>query len=136
MQTAKKNAKVVEERLQAEVGLKRVIGPLPVDQYPQVQNSRFGVIPKNHQPDKWRMIDDLSHPKGNSVNDGIGAELCSLRYASVDDTIQTILRMGTCTQLAKFDIESAYRIVPVHPTDRLLLGMQLEGQLDTALPLA
>ena len=45
--------------------------------------------------------------------------------------------MGTCTQLAKFDIESAYRIVPVHPTDRLLLGMQWEGQLyyiDTALP--
>ena len=70
------------------------------------------------------------------VNDGIGAELCSLRYASVDDAIQTILRMGTCTQLAKFAIESAYRIVPVHPTDRLLLGMQWEGQLyiDTALP--
>ena len=79
MQTAKQNAKVVEERLQAEVG---VIGPLPVDQYPQVQISRFGVIPKNHQPGKWRMIFDLSHPKGNGVNDGIGAELCSLRYAS------------------------------------------------------
>ena len=91
MQSAKQNAKVVEERLQAEVGLKRVIGPLPVDQYPQVQISRFGVIPKNHQPGKWRMIVDLSHPKGNSVNDGIGAELCSLRYASVDDAIQTIL---------------------------------------------
>ena len=54
----------------------------------------------------------------------------------VDDAIQTILRTGTCTQLAKFDIESAYLIVPVHPTDRLLLGTQWEGQLyiDTALP--
>ena len=27
-------------------------------------------------------------------------------------------------QMAKVDIESAYRIIPVNPTDRLLLGMQ------------
>ena len=91
MQTAKQNAEVVEERLQAEESLKQVIGPLPVDQYPQVQISRFGVIPKNHQPGKWRMIVNLSHPKQSSVNDKISANLCSLKYASVDNAIQTIL---------------------------------------------
>lgn len=53
MQTAKQNAKVVVERFQAELSLKRVIGPLPLDQYPQVQISRFCVIPKNNQPSKW-----------------------------------------------------------------------------------
>ena len=31
--------------------------------------------------------------------------------------------------LAKMDIQSAYRMVPVHPDDHLLLGMQWEGQL-------
>ena len=33
--------------------------------------SPFGVIPKGHTPGKWRLIVDLSSPKGGSVNDGI-----------------------------------------------------------------
>ena len=40
--------------------------------------------------------------------------------------------------MAKFDVESAYRIVPVHPDDRYLLGMQWRGKyfIDMALPFA
>lgn len=38
--------------------------------------------------------------------------------------------------LAKQDIESAYRIIPVHPDDRPLLGMRWKvTYVDTALPL-
>ena len=59
-------------------------------------------------------------PRRGSVNDGIAPELCSLRYPSVDDAIRVILSLG---RLAKFDIQSAYRIIPVHPSDRQLLGM-------------
>ena len=38
--------------------------------------------------------------------------------------------------MAKVDIKNAYRIIPVHPEDRALLGMQWEGALyvDAALP--
>ena len=38
--------------------------------------------------------------------------------------------------MAKMDIESAFRIVPVHPDDRPLLGMKWDGQLyiDLTLP--
>ena len=38
--------------------------------------------------------------------------------------------------MAKFDIADAYRAVPVHPTDRLLLGMSWRGDtfVDGALP--
>ena len=43
------------------------------------------MIPKQHQPGKWRLIVDLSHPKGASMNDGIEADLCSLSYVSIDD---------------------------------------------------
>ena len=49
--------------------------------------SRFGVIPKNHQPDIWRLIIDLSHPKGYSVNDGIPKDLCSMSYITTDDRL-------------------------------------------------
>ena len=84
---------------------------------------RFGVIPKKSQPGKWRLIVDLSHPNEASMNDGISSALCSLSYASVDDAADIILKLGRNTQLAKLYIKSAYRIVPVHPEDRWLLGM-------------
>ena len=61
---------------------------------------------------------------------------CSLAYASIDDAAATIVRLGRFTELAKLDIASAYRVVPVHPDDRLLLGMRWKGEVfvDSALP--
>ena len=38
---------------------------------PGIQVNQFGVILKKHQPDKWRLIVDLSYPEGKSVNDAI-----------------------------------------------------------------
>ena len=48
----------------------------------QVHTSRFGVIPKDQQSDKWRLIVDLSSPATKSVNDGISQALCSMHYAN------------------------------------------------------
>ena len=47
-----------------------------------------------------------------------------------------ILALGRGTRLAKFDIQSTYRIIPFHPSDRYLLGMIWKDQLyvDAALP--
>ena len=48
-----------------------------------LHTSLFGVIPKicqPGQPQKWRLIVDLSAPQGQSVNDGIKLEFCSLSY--------------------------------------------------------
>ena len=98
--------------------------------------SRIGVIPKPHQPGKWRLITDLSSPKGGSVNDGVSPGLCSVSYASVDDAVRCVMSLGKGALLAKFDIASAYRIIPVHPEDRRLLGVRWRGKLlaDGALP--
>ena len=136
MQLALQNPDVIRERLSTECKAGRVIGPLPREMFSQVHVSRFGVIPKKHQPGKWRMIIDMSSPKGHSVNDGISRDLCSLSYASVDDAVKIVKKWGNGTELAKFDLENAYRLIPVHPSDRILLGMEWEGQLfvDTALP--
>ena len=134
MRSAEENPEVVEQYLAKECGLGRVVGPLEPDV--RIHVSRFGVIPKSHQPGKWRLIVDLSAPKGFSVNDGIPSELCSLSYASVDDAVQRIMSYTRGALLAKLDIESAYRIIPVHPDDRPLLGMMWKGRLyvDTSLP--
>ena len=70
------------------------------------------------------------------MNDGINSESCSLSYITVDDAVRAIVSIGEGAMLAKVDIKSAYRIIPVHPEDRLLLGMRWREALyvDSALP--
>ena len=136
MKSAMDNPGVVSQYLEKEKRAGRLIGPLKRVEWPEVQVNRFGVIPKPHQPCKWRLIVDLSHPKGFSVNDGIEAELCSLKYTSVEEAVKRCQRLGPGMWLTKLNVEAAYRIVPVHPRDRHLLGMVWQGALylDTALP--
>ena len=70
------------------------------------------------------------------MNDGIDLALCTLPYTSVDKIIWVANRVGTGALLAKADIKSAYRLVPVHPDDRLLLGVEWQGMqyVDAMLP--
>jgi hypothetical protein len=137
MRSALENAAVVQEYLKREVSLGRIIGPVSPDVMPDgTQLSPFGVIPKSNRPGKWRLIVDLSSPDGRSVNDGIEESLCSLSYLHLDEVMDRIVESGRGTELAKMDIESAYRMVPVHPGDRPLLAVQWAGQIfyDTRLP--
>lgn len=93
-------------------------------------------FPKKHQPGKWRHILDLSSPDGHSVNDGIRKNPFTVQYMKVDDIIDGIMSLGRGTLLAKFDVENAYRIIPIHPNDRYPFGMQWQGNhfVDMALP--
>ncbi len=85
--------------------------------------SPIGIIPKAHQPGKFRLIVDLSAPKGNSVNDGVPPDLCSLEYTSVDEAAQLVKMCGKGAWMAKIDLQSAYRMVPIHPYDQPLLAI-------------
>ena len=62
--------------------------------------------------------------------------MCSLKYITLEDAVQQILTLGPGTLLAKIDIKSAFRLLPVHPADRHLLGMKWNGEiyLDSCLP--
>ncbi len=126
--SAREHPTVISKSLETEVAKGRLIGPLDITLFPYVQVSSLGAVPKKHT-DKWRLILDLSHPKGQSVNDGIDHTSCSLTYIKVDDIVQQILSKGKGCLLAKIDIESAFRNVPVHPDDRHLLGMTWENSL-------
>ena len=135
MRSAAEHPEIIREYIAKECAEGRILGPFNPAALPTVHTSRFGVIPKS-TPGQWRLILDLSWPEGSSVNDGIDPDLCSLSYVSVDDAAKAVAAFGPGVRLAKIDIKSAYRIVPVHPDDRPLLGMQWEGALyvDAALP--
>ena len=138
MRSAYDHPQVVQEYLDREVALNRVvkIRAKDAEAIEGLQLNPIGVIPKRGRPGKWRLIVDLSSPEGGSVNDGITSELCSISYASVDDAVRMILQLGKGTLLAKLDIKEAYRIVPVYPGDRHLLGISWQGSvfIDGALP--
>ena len=131
-----KNPQAVADFISSECALGRMNGPFPASQVSGTQISPLGIIPKPHQPGKWRLIVDLSFPEGHSVNNGISPALCSIKYSSVDDAVSIIQKYGPHTQMAKLDLQSAYRMVPVHPEDHRLLGMQWNDHIyiDTRLP--
>ena len=83
------NPAVVDERIQAELSAGRLYGPVSPILKPRVHVSPMGLVPKPHQVNKFRLIVDLSHPPGASVNDGVSPSLCSLQYASVDEAVGT-----------------------------------------------
>ena len=134
--SAEANSNVTEHKIQAELAAGRLLGPLSPREATLVHTSPLGLVPKTHQPYKWRMIHDLSSPLNHSVNDRILPNLCSLQYSRVDDAVRIIRQLGRNTQLIKLDIQDAYRIIPTHPTDYTLLGIKWKGRtyVDRALP--
>ena len=127
---------VIDKYLAHEVSRGRVAGPFRSPPLPNLHISSFGVIPKKGQPGKWRLIVDLSSPGGASVNDGINAHEFTFHYITVDQIIRMVSRLGRGALMAKFDVEAAYRNIPVHPSDRFLLGMKWRESyyVDLTLP--
>ena len=85
--------------------------------------SPFGVISNKGKPGKWQLIVKQSSPSGGSMNDGVGKELCSFTYTSVDASVD-----ATADRVV--DITQAYRMILVHPEDRYQLGVQWEGVIN------
>ena len=70
------------------------------------------------------------------MNDEIDPRLCSLKYVTVDQVAKKAMQLGVGSLIAKIDIKSAYRLIPVSPLDRRYIGMQWNGQVyvDGMLP--
>ena len=60
-----------------------------------------------------------------------------VRYASIEDAIFVIKQTGAGCFMAKTDIKSAFRIIPIHPSDYSLLGMKWQDMyyFDRCLPM-
>ena len=126
LKSARDNPEVVSAYLQKECNLGRVGGPCTVPPFPNMQCHPIGVVPKK-EPGKFRTILHLSYPPGDSINDFIPKDEYSLHYITVDKAISAIKRFGRGAWLSKLDIEAAFRIIPVHPSQWHLLGMKWKG---------
>ena len=107
----------------------RIAGPFKAPPFPTFWVSPLGL--------EFRLIHHLSFPPGTSANDGILPEHATLTYSRVDDAICLTKRLGWGCLLAKTDIQSAFRIIPISPRDYNLLGMVWQGNFyyDRAMPM-
>ena len=111
-------------------------GPFACPPFPQFCVLPLGVVPKK-TPGEYRLIHHLTFPRGDSVNDGIAPEYASVQYAHVVDAVAIIKQLGSGCLLAKTDIKSAFRILPIKPSDYDLLGIFWQGPYyyDRAMPM-
>ena len=136
LKSALKDPEKIVEKITKEIKLGRMAGPFVNKPLQNFSISPVGLVPKA-VPGKFRMIHHLSYPEGESINDGIDRDLCKVKYSSFDDAIAIVVRAGKGALMAKADIESAFRLLPIHPDDFNLLGMKVQGlyYVDKALPM-
>ena len=82
------------------------------------------------------MIMHLSAPTSTSINDYINKEDYSLRYSTIDEATKLIAAAGKGCFLAKIDLKSAFRLIPIAKTDWELLGIHWQNKyyFDKRLP--
>ena len=126
---------VVTDMIAKEVSLERVAGPFSRPPLSNFHSSPLGLVAKK-EPGAFRIIHDLSFPEGKSVNSGIPSHCSKVHYQTLDDALEIIVALGDNALIAKADIESAYRIIPIHPDSVHLLGFTWEGNYyyDRCLP--
>ncbi len=97
--------------------------------------SPLGLVPKK-QPNEFRLIHHLSYPAGQSLNDYIDPELCSVQYTTFDDAVKMVQDLGPNALLGKTDVKSAFRLPRVSPTDFEQLGFKFDNKFyfDKAMP--
>jgi len=102
--------------------------PFMTPPFPDFRTSPLGIVPKK-DPSEFRLIHHLSYPNGSSVNDFIPEVYSTVRYASVSDALKSIKTLGHGCFMAKTDVKSTFRIIPIHPADYSLLGMKRDNVL-------
>ena len=77
-------------------------------------------------PNKFRLIHDLSFPKNHAGNTSIPQIYRSVTYETLDHSISQMKKMGVGALVVKEDIDNASRIIPIAPDDYHLLGFKLK----------
>ena len=127
LSTALAQPDFVKANLDKEVFLGRVAGIFSTPPFPNFQVLPIGLVSKKYS-DKLRNIFHLSFPKSvvTSINYSISKEDFTLNYITIATAIEGILANGRGCFLAKTDVESAFRLIPLRPCDYELFGMQWE----------
>ena len=134
LKSARDAPNAVQASIDRELARGHTAGPFLEPPFQKFHCSPIGAVPKTDNT--YRLILDLSSPRGFSINDGIDPELVSVRYSRFDDAVDMVRELGPSCYMAKIDIQSAFRLCPVRPVDWPLLGYRWGDNyyFDTQLP--
>jgi hypothetical protein len=136
--SVRENVTILQQKIEKEITAGRVEGPFQKPPSDNFRVSPLGLIPKKTSGE-FRVIHDLSHPTGNSVNEGIPEMHRTVSYQSIDDAVRIVIQLGKKCLLSKVDIEHAlaYKIIPINPTSFHLLGFVIGDKyfFDKTLPM-
>ncbi|KAK2172939.1 hypothetical protein NP493_919g01022 [Ridgeia piscesae] len=127
---------IVDRKLLHEVSLGRITGPFTHPPFNDFQSSPLGLVPK-HDPGKFRLIHDLSFPRGDSINFYTSKQFTCVQYETLDQVVSLVQECGQGCFIPKADIKDAFRLIPIKPQDYHLLGMTWHGLFyhDKVLPM-
>ena len=134
--SAKSHPEVITKSISEEIAAGRVMGPFLRPPFDIFQVNPIGVVPKK-TPGTFRFITNLSSPASQSINDNIHDIFAEVSFSTIEDAIRHIIAVGPGAFLAKSDIESAFRLIPIHPNQYHLLVFKWNDSFffDRCLPM-
>ena len=121
----------INDYLWKEIALGAIVGPTSDISLDAYHCSPLLSRPKDNN--KRRIILNLSHPYGNSVNDNVprdkfDGQKFSLTFPSVDDIDKIVNLKEQDPVLYKIDMARAFRNIRVDPVDAVKLGIYWQGE--------
>ena len=114
--------RTASDLINKELSANRISGPFDKKPFNKFHVSPLKLQPKKEQG-KFRLIHNLSAPYDEqSINFHISEADSTVHYASIQDAISVIQKIGQHCFMAKSDIKSAFRLIPVSPNDYPRLG--------------
>ena len=110
--SALQNPVMVSNKLQKEIDAHRIAGPFVYPILIKVLDIKKDTV------NLGSYIIYLFLEK--SINDHIRDRFCTVQYASFDDAVRIIVSLGKGCLVAKTDVESTFRVVPVRKEDHEL----------------
>ena len=114
------------QKLQKEVAAGRMAGPFDIPPFDNFHTSPLAVVEKKKKG-SYRLIQNLSYPEGESVNDEIPKARGTVKYQNLDNAIDSILQLGPGCILSKSDVEHAFKVIPVAVDDQPKMGIYWES---------
>ncbi|GAV06658.1 hypothetical protein RvY_16612-1 [Ramazzottius varieornatus] len=126
--SAKIHKTMLETSVDSEVESLQTCGPFDLPLFDNLICSPLFVVPKKNS-EKFIVILNLSVPVGSAINDFIDKDCYSMHYSRIGDTVCYLFTLGKGALMAKLDIKSAFRFIPLRPIDRLPLGYRVDWKV-------
>jgi hypothetical protein len=117
---------IIQKHIDTEVAAGRYTGPFTRDTLQQLigpfRTAPLGIVDKASSPGNFRVIQDFSYPRdsplGTSLNSQINLDNFSCTWGFFADVAKAVSLAPPGSMAATFDVDAAYRQMPVHPHDQ------------------